>query len=140
MSQIPNGDLQKYLNVLIRIDEKSVALRRALARLTRRSALINTTNRINELYIEIGDLIDEALKTRDRWLRSPGGRSEHGSQDEPPSAPPPVMGGDPKEMMMAGEALGSRLVRLFDTGQYAEAKAECLRMCRQIDRYTRGRR
>lgn len=134
------------MDVLLRIDNKSTQLRKKLVS-SAIDAYIGTDisdNKINRLYIEFGRLINEALRVRRRWRsrqRNRGSEQEDDSSvDRDQSSPLPAHIDDIKSLMGTGERLGTNLVQLSDTRQYAKAQAECLKMCRTIDIYALGRK
>ena len=124
----------EHLNILHQIDEKFMGLRRALAR------TLLDENKIDLLYIELGDLIDEAKRVRRRRAGNDVPRDESGGLPPYRGGEPPAREiSDPKQLMGMGERLGSDLIRLIDTANYAQAKSECLRVYRAIDRFARRR-
>lgn len=146
MPHVSNREMREYLRILLRIDDKSAQLRRALtdSAIDAVFSAESTDNEINRLYIELGELINESLRARRRWRSrrnhredQQGDESSAGTDTTPPL---PSHIGDVKQLMGMGEHLGMNLIRLIDTAQYAKAQAECLKMCRAIDIYVRGRK
>lgn len=136
--------VQRYLDVLVRIDRKSVSLRTALSNALGNKRAKNETE-IIRLYFELGRLVDEALSCRvdfrGRTHLHPPAPDEAQNRDEEtedPTTPPDVS--SIKQLMGMGESLGFNLVRLVDTRQFAKAQSECLRMCRAIEGFASKRR